>query len=111
MNYKAERGMRGDKLTADSSSETLVEKEYTCHTEQSPIEVIIEAVAEAASVDPLKLPPIYDIVDPDAVNKLFSPRNATRAGQYFSFKFEEWIVSIHADGVIRVRDAIQPIEL
>ena len=31
---------------------------------------VIEAVSEAADVDPLDLPPLYDVIDPDALNRL-----------------------------------------
>jgi hypothetical protein len=32
---------------------------------------VIEAVADARDTDPLDLPPLYDVVDPDALNHLF----------------------------------------
>lgn len=103
--------MTDDQSTVGSGCETLAEREYQPYTEHSLIEAIVGAVAEAAGVDPLDLPPMYDFIDPDAVDKLFRQPRATKVDQYLSFKFDEWIVSIHADGVIRVRDVIYPIEL
>lgn len=34
---------------------------------------IVEAVAEEAGVDPTALPPLYERVDPDALDTLFEP--------------------------------------
>lgn len=36
---------------------------------------VIAAVAEATGVDPLELDPLYNVVDPDALNAIFSPAN------------------------------------
>lgn len=103
--------MTDDQPTVGSGCETLVEREYLPHTEQSLIEAIVDAVAEAAGVDPVDLPPMFDFIDPDAVDKLFRRSQTGKVDQYLSFRFDEWIVSIHAGGVIRVRDVIYPIEL
>lgn len=44
-------------------------------TEQSDVgtvsQRVVTAVAEACSVDPLELPPLYDEIDPDALDQLF----------------------------------------
>lgn len=39
----------------------------------SASEAVIRQIAEAAGVDPLALPPLYDAVDPDALDALFEP--------------------------------------
>lgn len=103
--------MTDDQSIARSGCETLVEREYLPHAEGSLIEAVVDAVAEAAGVDPLDLPPMYEFIDPDAVDKLFRRPQTRKMDQYLSFRFDEWVVSIHADGVIRVRDVIYPIEL
>jgi hypothetical protein len=41
--------------------------------ERTPSEVIVTAVSEATDTDPLELPPLYDTVDPDAVDALIRP--------------------------------------
>ena len=95
----------------DQDCEILAEKVYTQHNSHSPAEVIVEAVAEAADADPLELAPMHDFIDPDAVNKLFSGTGTSTDGQYLSFRFDEWMVSVHADGIVRVRDVLYPIEI
>lgn len=78
---------------------------------RSPVEVLIDAVAEAADVGPVELPPVYDYVDPDAVNRLFEDQSKVRdANTHLSFKMESWYVFINANGDIRVYDATKPSE-
>lgn len=36
------------------------------------VNAVIEAVAEVTDSDPLDLPPLYEAVDPDALNSLFN---------------------------------------
>ncbi|WP_458209793.1 HalOD1 output domain-containing protein [Haladaptatus sp. NG-SE-30] len=36
-----------------------------------PSKTVIAAVAEAKGVDPLDMDPLYDVVDPDALNSMF----------------------------------------
>ncbi|ELY49217.1 HalOD1 output domain-containing protein [Natronolimnohabitans innermongolicus] len=38
----------------------------------TPVNAVIEAVAETTDSDPLDLPPLYDAVDPDALNTLIT---------------------------------------
>lgn len=42
-------------------------------------ETVVTAVAEAKGVDPLDLDPLYDSIDPDALNSLFSTRPGASA--------------------------------
>ena len=39
---------------------------------------LVEAVAHREGVDPTELPPLYDVVDPDALEALFAPRSGGR---------------------------------
>ncbi len=44
---------------------------------KTPVNAVINAVAEATDSDPLDLPPLYDAVDPDALNTLFNESEAS----------------------------------
>ncbi|SHK78645.1 MULTISPECIES: HalOD1 output domain-containing protein [Haladaptatus] len=39
-------------------------------------EAVIRAVADAAEVDPADMTPLYDIIDPDALDRLFRPTSS-----------------------------------
>jgi hypothetical protein len=57
---------------------------------------VVDAVAEAAGEDPLALPPLYDVVDPDAIESLFQPG----AAGHVRFSYHGRGVIVGADGDI-----------
>lgn len=84
---------------------------YGRESGRSPTEAIIDAVAEAAGVDPTELPPLYDSIDPDAINDLFQPYDGNTGTETFlRFTIDSWNVFVRADGKIRVCDATRPTE-
>jgi hypothetical protein len=75
----------------------------------SVVETIALAIADAAGVDPTTLPPLYDYVDPDALNAMFDRREGlTDDTALLSFQMETWNVFVSTDGRIRVCDATRP---
>lgn len=87
----------------------VVDDRYDAAGDRTPAEAIVDAVATAAGVDPLDLPPLYEMVDPDAVDRLFGhPAEAAETEALLSFRFDTWNVFVRADGRIRVCDATKP---
>ena len=100
-----------DQLTVYRGCTPVVDAEYGGESDQSPAEVIIDAVATAAGVDPLDLPPLYEFVETDALDDLFARHHGeTDANTLLSFQVETWNVFVRADGRIRVCDATRPTE-
>ncbi|MEF8806658.1 HalOD1 output domain-containing protein [Natronomonas sp.] len=99
--------MQNSNLTVYCGCAPVVETVYSVESNQSPAEEIINAVATAADVDPMELPPLYEYADPDAVNNLFRHKGAEHAEALLSFKIESWNVFVRADGKICVCDATQ----
>lgn len=62
---------------------------------------VIEAVAEATDGDPLDMEPLYDVVDPEALDCLF----ATAVTGHVSFQYDGHDVTVHSDGRVLVDDA------
>ncbi|MFB6185098.1 MAG: HalOD1 output domain-containing protein [Haloarculaceae archaeon] len=48
---------------------------------------VVQAVAEAKEVDPTDLPPLYDVVSPDALDALFDPPDGERRPSEYEFRF------------------------
>lgn len=61
---------------------------------------VVELVAAETERDPLELPPLGDVVDPEALDRLFSEGATTEAGA--QFQFAGCHVSVSADGVVTV---------
>lgn len=89
----------------------VVDTQYGGESDRSPSMAIVEAVAEAADVDPTELPPLYEYVDPDAIDDLFANQAGAATGDaYLGFTVDSWKVFVRADGKIRVCDATQRID-
>ena len=69
-------------------------------TEVSPTsELVIEAIAEQAGVDPLEFDvPLGDVVDPDALDSMFDPQyDEPRKRGRVEFTYQEYRVTVVSD--------------
>ena len=60
---------------------------------------VVETVAEAMDTDPRDLPPLYEVVDPDALDTLFKPVGG-RLGLKISFEYIGHEITITDDGEV-----------
>lgn len=70
-------------------------------------ERVVEEVAAAEGVDPVKLePPLHEVVDPDALDQLFEsiPGGPDRAAGKVTFEYLEYEVTVTADRRVTVRE-------
>ena len=65
-------------------------------TEWSPSRAAIEAVAESERIDPVDLPPLGDVIDPEALNGLFADRESTRGR--IRFRYHGYEVTVDERG-------------
>lgn len=66
-------------------------------------QTVIRSVAEAKGVDPLDLEPLYSVIDPDALNKLFRPSlGAPNPSLTLQFSMAGCDVEIRGDGEVIV---------
>lgn len=83
---------------------------YDPSTDASPAVAITYAIADAAGVDPTGVPSLYEYVDVDALNRLFSrAEGASTGGMILGFEVDIWNVFVHTDGRIRVCDSTKQI--
>ncbi|ELZ15285.1 hypothetical protein C477_18905 [Haloterrigena salina JCM 13891] len=76
----------------------------TSVSEGQPSLTIVERVAALDGTDPLSLPPLYDAIDPDALDSLFQSSSAdgpqtTGAVQFTYYGYD---VRVDADGEIAI---------
>jgi hypothetical protein len=102
--------MEGRELTVYRGCTPVVDAKYESENDStSVVETVVLAIADAAGVDPTALPPLYDYVDPDALNAMFDRRDgSTDDAALLSFQVETWNVFVSADGRVRVCDATRP---
>lgn len=82
-------GARGNTGQSNTSDEAISQQ-------------VVEAVADAKGVDPLDLPPLYNTVDPDALDSLFSHAESHSAIAELRFTIEGCEVLIRGSGEVVV---------
>ena len=101
--------MKGASLTVYRGCTPVVDATYGRDTEQTPTEAVVDALAEAADVDPLDLSPLYDEIDTEAIDRLFQEHGGASSSEaILSFQVDKWNVFIRGDGRIRVCDGARP---
>ncbi|GAB7008177.1 hypothetical protein JCM31271_01200 [Halorubrum trueperi] len=94
----------GEDLSADPASNAYTSK-FGDEIDKSPSLCVVEAVAEATETDPKELQPLYEAIDPDALNQFFESPHQFRSG-HILFRFAGCNVTVDADGWIAVSSRI-----
>jgi len=65
---------------------------------------VVETVAEAEGVPPTELrPPLYEVVDPDALDRLFA--HPSPSGSRVVFSYKNYEVTVDGEGLVSVSSA------
>ena len=72
-------------------------------TRSPPSQKVIAEVARQTDVAPTDLPPLHEVINPDALDTLFqSTPNAGRMEGTISFEYSGYEVTVHGDGYVDV---------
>lgn len=73
-----------------------------------PTEAVVENVARRAGVDEIDLPPLYDAIDPDALDALFDHRGKrpSEVGPCVIFPYAGFEVTVEHDGWLVISDLL-----
>lgn len=97
--------MNAEQLKVSCECTPVVDAQYV-ESDQSVGAVVVDALAEAAGVDPAELPPLYEFIDPDMLDCLVDYHDGRAdTDAVVSFTVESWNVFVRADGRVRVCDA------
>lgn len=94
-------------INADDSSTSLTPAattEWDVESENTPVYAVVSAVAQAEGADPVALPPLYDAIDPEALNDLFMSRVDTAVATV-EFEYAGYNVVISGEGMVAVHPA------
>lgn len=71
----------------------------------NPSTAVVETVAATTGRDPMTLEPLYERVDPDALDALVNPNGSNLDSQdvTVSFSFADHSVTVHRNGEVVVR--------
>lgn len=102
---------RTAQLSVYRSCVPVVDAWYEPDGTQTVTAALADALADAEGIYATELPPLYEIIDLDAIANLFEGHDgAAEAGAFLGFTYENWNVFIRADGCIRVCDGDQFVE-
>lgn len=96
-----EKGARRDVAESVNQPAVVYERER----DQTTTRAVVEALSIALDVPETELPPIYDAVDPDALDALFRPNDALAPPDgdgHVIFEYETRCVRVESDGRILV---------
>jgi len=66
---------------------------------------VVEAVATFYEVEMIDLDTLYSVIDPEALNDLFTPSPSGRLfNGLVTFQYENVMISVNGDGTIRLSD-------
>lgn len=101
--------MRGERRpVVYRSCAPVVDARYDQETDESIVFALVNALAEAQEVDPTDLPPLYDVIDPDALTNLLDRHGKeVDLNIVIGFRLGTWKVFVRADGRIRICDGTQ----
>ena len=71
------------------------------HCDTPVSEMVVSTVAQVKGVDPLELDPLYDVIDPDALDSIFAAGDG-ESSMELSFEMAGCDVVVHGDGEVVV---------
>lgn len=88
-----------------SSIEEAVRGEFDW-SETVPSTAVVEVVASASNRDPMSIEPLYDAIDPDALDTIVADAETRADGDVtVEFTFDGYEVTVSTDGSVLVRPA------
>ena len=95
---------RPDESDTPSGRDGAIRMEYDW-TATTPSVAVIETVAVARNREPTRLEPLYEVVDPDALDALVrsSEDSQVADGTTVAFEVADRSVTVHGDGTVVVR--------
>ncbi|MFP8951664.1 HalOD1 output domain-containing protein [Natrialbaceae archaeon A-arb3/5] len=93
-----------DSADAPDEYDTSYTTTFDPTEKDQPTEAVVTAVASLVEQDPMDLPPLYEVVDSDALNSLVEHAYRTESAgvQQLSFIYEGFDVSVRSDGQVLI---------
>ncbi|WP_226008300.1 HalOD1 output domain-containing protein [Natrinema salinisoli] len=101
-------GKMGTQINTDESSAEITlstTAKWEQDTENTPVYAVVSAVSEASGLDIVELPPLYEVINPDALNALFTSR-AEPAVRKVSFEYAGYDIVVRGTGAVEVRTTV-----
>lgn len=86
----------------------MMSSQQASYDEADPVYTeVVRAVAREKGVDPLTLdPPLYDVLDPEALDSLYRSGRSPRTPLEVSFSYADCTVTVDDEGSVRVESRV-----
>lgn len=84
---------------------------YDDHVSEPVSTVIVKAVAAFTNTPPTELPPLYEAINPDALNRLYSfnpPRASGQTDGHVTFTYNDCKIRVFWTGRIEIEPPVDP---
>lgn len=71
-------------------------------------EAVVERIANREGVDPLELSPLYEAIDPDALDSLTTPGGESGSRLQIEFSYHGYELRVTGEGVIHIEEHAVP---
>lgn len=72
----------------------------------SPSEDVVRKIADRESVDPLELPPLYESVDPEALDALVETGDRSGSVRKIEFVYNDYSVHVTGEGTVQIDEEV-----
>lgn len=84
--------------------EKVVDKRFGEAAGRLPSTAIVEAVALATGKKPTDGSPLYEYIDPDAIDRLFAETPRKQSDILLTFRMDQWLIFVSGNGFVRICD-------
>ncbi|WP_337652328.1 HalOD1 output domain-containing protein [Halomontanus rarus] len=98
----SEMSAQDNTVEFSEDSITPITTEWGRDSEDTPVYAVVSAVAEAEGTDPVELPPLYEAIDSEALNDLFTGRAKSTVGKV-TFQYAGYDVTVNGNGEVQAR--------
>lgn len=91
----------------DDAATYCVEHDWESDDELS--ETVVGAVASVLDAEPTDLSPLYEVIDPDALNRLYAPTpnvHMRPGGGCLTFSYNGCLVTAYWDGAVEIEPPV-----
>ncbi len=94
-----------DHIPTEEGTDRRSTTTYRRDPEESPAEGVVSVVAAVTGADPTRMEPLYEAIDPDALDRVFDSTGGDPGespGTRVRFRYRGCVVTVHGDGRIVV---------
>ncbi|WP_436345552.1 HalOD1 output domain-containing protein [Natronorubrum sp. FCH18a] len=95
-----EMSAQNNTIGVSENSLSSITSEWNQDSENTPVFAVVSAVAEVEGADPVELPPLYEAIDPEALNDLLTSRPEPVT---VSFQYAGYDVDVRGSGKVVVQ--------